>query len=94
MKSSDKGDDAQRAFDLSIGAHYEHITPEAWPLTACFCDLFAWDLKHAGMNGTIMLSCKDKMDFWKFFSLSFSQGSDCKSITCSNETKKLSWPIV
>jgi len=49
VKSSDEGDDAQHAFDLSIGVHWEHLTPEAWPLTAflhaCFCDLFTWDIK-------------------------------------------------
>lgn len=60
MKSSDVGDDAERAFDLSIGAHYEHLTPEAWSLTARSRDLFMGDLKHAGMSGTIIHAKKQR----------------------------------
>lgn len=46
MKSLEEGDDAQRAFDLSIGAH---LTSEAWLLGAFYlpfsCDLFTWNKK-------------------------------------------------
>lgn len=54
MKSSEEGDDAQRAFDLSIGAH---LTSEAWSLaaflSAFFCDLCTWDLKMTDVNGVM-----------------------------------------